>query len=59
MDFEHSERARIVIEQVERFVRERADSVAWLRGLGAVDWDLAYEHPQLGTLRAGHTPGPA
>ena len=23
MDFEHSERARIVMEQVERFVRER------------------------------------
>ena len=36
-----------------RFVRERADSIAWLRGLGEVDWSLAHEHPTLGTLRAG------
>jgi hypothetical protein len=32
---------------------ERRASVAWLRGLGEVDWTVAHEHPVLGPLRAG------
>ncbi len=35
------------------FVRERARSVAWLRGLGDVDWERTHRRPGLGTLRAG------
>ena len=39
---------------LERFLDERARSVAWLRGLGE-DADLAraHEHPRIGSLSAG------
>lgn len=35
------------------FERERAASLAWLRGLGGVDWSLAHTHPIAGSLRVG------
>ncbi len=38
---------------LERFLDERARSVAWLRGLEAPDLERAYEHPSLGRMRAG------
>lgn len=38
---------------VADFGAERAKSLVWLRSLEDADWDRAYEHPQLGTLRAG------
>jgi hypothetical protein len=34
------------------FLAERADSVAWLRGLVDPHWDHAYQHPALGRLSA-------
>ncbi|GIK20097.1 MAG: hypothetical protein BroJett004_22610 [Planctomycetota bacterium] len=42
-------------ESVERFVREREASVAWLRQVVAAgaDWSLAYQHPKFGPIRAG------
>ena len=40
-------------ETVVEFGSERARSVTWLRSLSEVDWTRAYEHPQLGALRAG------
>jgi hypothetical protein len=44
-------------ETLAAFERERADSMAWLRGLeGAgkrVDWSIAYQHPKVGPVRAG------
>ncbi len=42
-------------ESVERFVREREASIAWLRPVVAAgaDWSLAYEHPKFGPIRAG------
>lgn len=40
-------------ESLERFMRERAVSVAWLRSLEAPDWDRAHAHASLGVLRAG------
>jgi hypothetical protein len=40
-------------ESLERFARERAASVAWLRSLRDVDWSRAATHPRLGSLRAG------
>lgn len=40
-------------EALERFVRERRDSIAWLRGLRDPDWTAQYTHPVLGPLRAG------
>jgi hypothetical protein len=41
------------VESLDRFLRERERSVAWLDGLGAPAWDNRREHPIAGTLRAG------
>jgi len=38
---------------LERFLDERSRSVAWLRALASPDWELAYDHPTMGRLRAG------
>lgn len=38
---------------LERFMRERSASLAWLRGLGSVDWSTAHVHPKFGAIRAG------
>ena len=40
-------------EALDRFVNQRVESIAWLRSLDAVDWDLAYQHPEYGPIRAG------
>ena len=44
-------------DELERFRREREDSLEWLETLartsGTRDWERAHEHPALGTLRAG------
>ncbi len=42
-------------EQVARFVRERAESVRWLREViaGGADWTRAYQHPKFGPIAAG------
>jgi len=42
-------------ESVDRFVRERAASIAWLRPVVAAgpDWSVAYQHPKFGPIRAG------
>jgi hypothetical protein len=34
------------------FLRERDESVAWLRSLASAPWDRAYQHPQFGPLTA-------
>jgi len=39
-------------ESLQRFVEERATSLAWLQDLGDVDWDATYAH-RSGPLRAG------
>ncbi len=44
---------RDVAEALAGFRRERAASVAWLRGLAEPDWGRAHEHPAMGVLRAG------
>ncbi len=38
---------------VERFKVERADSLAWLRGLVDPQWSNAHPHPSIGSLSAG------
>jgi len=38
---------------LERFARERAASVEWLRSLAGADWESAATHPRLGSIRAG------
>lgn len=38
---------------LDRFIRERAESVDWLRALPDPDWSLAHTHPKLGPIRAG------
>ena len=38
---------------VERFVRERNESVDWLKTLEHPDWDIAYQHPKFGSIAAG------
>jgi hypothetical protein len=35
------------------FLRERQESVGWLRGLDSVNWDVIYPHPPLEGIRAG------
>jgi len=37
---------------VENFLRERQESLDWLKGLGEADWDAAYVAPW-GSIRAG------
>ena len=44
---------RALAGSLDGFRRERAASLAWLRGLGEPDWDRGHEHPALGVLRAG------
>jgi hypothetical protein len=43
-DFDHA---------VARFVKERKDSIDWLRSLDDADWSVAYQHPKFGPIRAG------
>lgn len=43
----------VLSEVVDRFVRERRASVAWLRGLCAVDWSVAHPHPKFKPISAG------
>lgn len=38
---------------VERFVRERNTSVAWLNEIVDPNWETAYEHPRFGPISAG------
>lgn len=45
--------ARDFTATMEAFAVERRRSLAWLRGLVQPDWDAAYVHPKLGTIRAG------
>jgi len=40
-------------ESVSRFVREREESLRWLRRLKNPKWDNARSHPAAGELRAG------
>jgi hypothetical protein len=47
-------------ESIERFAAARKESLAWLRSLDeggnsseALPWDNAYQHPDIGPLRAG------
>lgn len=35
-----------------KFIAERKNSVAWLRGLQNPDWEQAYIHPKVGPLKA-------
>ena len=42
-----------LVKVVERFVRERDASVAWLREIVDPNWETAYEHPELGAVMAG------
>jgi len=44
---------RELAESLDRFAAERKKSIDVLMNLGDVDWDNAYQHPQLGALRAG------
>lgn len=40
-------------EALDDFLWERARSLEWLRGLGEVDAERAYEHPRAGRITAG------
>jgi len=40
-------------ESIGRLAKAREESLAWLKALDSPDWQLAREHPRLGTLRAG------
>lgn len=40
-------------ERVQKFVKERRESVAWLRSLREPSWENAYVHPTWGPISAG------
>ena len=42
-----------LMEVAERFSTERHASVDWLRTVQNPDWELAYEHPKWGPIKAG------
>lgn len=47
---------RDITESIETFLAERATSLEWLRKVldaGGIDWNVAYDHPNLGPIRAG------
>ena len=44
---------RALGESLERFLSRRAESLSWLDGLVEPDWSIAYEHPSIGSIRAG------
>jgi hypothetical protein len=45
--------ARELSESLGRFVRERQETLRWLRGATALDLESAKVHPQFGSMRAG------
>ena len=45
--------SRDLDETLRDFLSEREQSVSWLRGLEAPNWEATYQHPALGPLRAG------
>ncbi len=44
---------RDLTQSLANLMLERAESVAWLRGLESPSWECAHEHPVIGALRAG------
>lgn len=44
--------ARDYEAQIATFLAERKASIAWLRGLGEVDWSLSYDHQHFGRMTA-------
>jgi len=51
---ERDYRSRSLTGELSRFGVERARNLLWVRELGdETDWERAYEHPTLGTFRAG------
>lgn len=40
-------------QALDRFVRERAASIAWLRALQSPDWSRSHNHPKVGPVPAG------
>ena len=37
---------------VSNFIQERQESIKWLRGLSAPNWQASYRHPQVGSMSA-------
>ncbi len=37
---------------VEKWIKERAQSITWLKSLQNPDWDSSFVHPKMGTLTA-------
>lgn len=46
--------SRGLAKMVDEFVQVRRESIAWLKGLGEIDFDLAYKHPKMGDIPAGN-----
>lgn len=44
---------RDLAESLDRFAKERAESIRWLRSLRGPDWKTAYMHPSRGPVYAG------
>jgi hypothetical protein len=42
-----------LVATVARFVRERRESIGWLRSMKDPDWTRSHEHPRFGPIAAG------
>lgn len=40
-------------ESIQKLAQERVESIEWLVRLDSPDWELTYEHPEIGPVRAG------
>ena len=50
---EESYNSQELAEKTEEFVAQRKKSVEYLDSLASANWDCAYQHPQIGPIRAG------
>lgn len=44
-------------ERTQNFIAEREKSLLWLESLDAPDWNIAYQHPHFGPMKAGDVLG--
>jgi hypothetical protein len=45
--------SRDLAEEIEKFMNERAKSITYVESIKQPDWDLAYQHEDLGRIKAG------
>lgn len=49
----HEYHRQDLASKLQQFADERARTIVWLRSLQSPDWQIAYNHPRIGPIRAG------